>query len=476
MPRRRFLASTVGATVLTGAAPFVSLTTAAAATDPETGPADWPRFGYDLHNTRFNAREKQLGKANVGRLKPKWEFETGSPIQHTPAVVGNMLFFGTHGGDFYALDSRTGARRWHLKIGNAHPEHREFLKSSPEYSDGRLYFGSGRSDTPSNNAFVYCVDAASGRIIWRTQIDQNPENDTLVTSALAVFRGNVFGGTSGGSGYGQAFCLNAENGRVRWKFQTVPEIEYGGGGIWSSPAIDEEHGLVYNGTGDAKAFVTSGGPVLFSESLIANNADTGELRWFYQARPADEYYNLDFSCHPMLFDAAHARRPGAVRRCVGAGNKAGFFTVDRYTGEFYWKVMLTNHSHGSGLMLNCTAVAYNRVFAISNASGVRRRTPSSVTAGLNAYTGDIEWWVHNESTNQAPVAVANEVFYQGLMDGRLQAMDVATGEQLWEHKMPSGHRGGIAIANGALYTSNGAPFRSGEQEKYGVYCFTLDGA
>lgn len=472
MARRDFLASTLGLTVLTATRPLASVLGSSEVSVPGRGDADWLRFGYDLHNTRFNAREKQLGKENVGRLKPKWEFDAGSPIQNTPAVVGDTLYFGTHAGEFFSLHTQTGAKRWHVKIGDAHPEHREFLKSSPEYADGRLYFGSGRSNDPVKNAVVYCLDAATGRVIWSTRLDEDLANDTLITCSVTLFGGKVYGGTSGGSGNGQVFCLSADDGRILWKFQTVPEIKHGGGGVWSSPAIDEQHGLIYNGTGDAKAFTS--GHVLFSESIVANDVATGELRWYYQARRPNVYYNLDFSCHPMLFDAVHPRRPGAVRRCVGAGNKAGFYTVDRHTGELYWKVMLTNHSGATGLQLNSTAVAYNRVFAVSNASGVRR-PPTSVTAGLNAYTGDIEWWVHNGATNQAPVAVANGVLYQGLMDGRLQALDAGTGEQLWEYNLPSGHRGGIAIANGSLFASNGGPFRRDTTEKYAMLCFTIDG-
>ena len=47
----------------------------------KSGSADWPRFGYDLHNTRFNSKETQLGRENVGQLKLKWKFETDAPIQ-----------------------------------------------------------------------------------------------------------------------------------------------------------------------------------------------------------------------------------------------------------------------------------------------------------------------------------------------------------------------------------------------------------
>jgi len=59
---------------------------------PQSGLADWSRFGYDLHNTRFNVRETTLGPGNVGRLKPKWIFDAGGRIQTCPTVIGDTLF------------------------------------------------------------------------------------------------------------------------------------------------------------------------------------------------------------------------------------------------------------------------------------------------------------------------------------------------------------------------------------------------
>src|SRR5262245_28039529 len=82
---------------------------ASAADLPKPGPADWPRYGCDIHNTRFNANEKTIGVANAGRLKTKWKFDTVDNwiVYQTPAVIGDTLFFGS-GRYFYSLDSATG--------------------------------------------------------------------------------------------------------------------------------------------------------------------------------------------------------------------------------------------------------------------------------------------------------------------------------------------------------------------------------
>jgi glucose dehydrogenase len=219
--------------------------------------------------------------------------------------------------------------------------------------------------------------------------------------------------------------------------------------------------------------------MLFTESLLAFDGDTGQLIWYDQVRPADPF-DLDYGCHPMVFDAVHPARKHETRSCVAAGNKAGMFCFNRYTGQKYWKAMLTNATQKGGPLVNSTAVAYNRVFVVSNSAGIRGRPPMSVAAGLHAYTGDIQWWVANPALIEGPVAVAGEVFYQGLQNGILEAIDAKTGEQLWKHDLPGPIRGGMSIANGALYTSTGTSVdwnvRDLRGDKmYKLYAFSPDG-
>ena len=133
--------------------------------------------------------------------------------------------------------------------------------------------------------------------------------------------------------------------------------------------------------------------------------------------------------------------------------------------------------------MNSTAVAYNKVYVVSNAINDRdpitsrsRGLSDSVTATLHAYTGEIVWWRHNNSMNRAPVCVANGIFYQSLGDGSLEAFDAETGKLLWQSSISSTSRGGIVIANGNLYTSNGEGGLPTEpKHKYYVYAYSIDG-
>jgi outer membrane protein assembly factor BamB len=375
------------------------------------------------------------------------------------------LFFGSWDGFYYCLDANTGKMKWKFDC-RVTPFESGFhnMRSSAQYVDGRIYFGTGAVK-------VHCVDAATGKEIWQTLVEDKPEHDPQLSSSVNVYKGMVFVGTS--SGHAQIACLDAETGAVRWRFYVTGTVESGGGSIWTSPAIDEERDVVFNGTGSVKSWMPAG-PALFTESMLANDLHTGELLWYYQAGKADTH-DLDFSCHPMIFDATHPTSAGVTRKCVGAGKKDGFYCFDRQTGERFWKAMLTNSSSNGGPLLNSTAAAYNRIFVVSN--GITPKGGTSVTAALNAYTGDVEWWIPNTATHMAPVAVANKVFYQGFTNGSLEALDADTGRTLWQYKLPSAHRGGIAIANGTLYTSSGEVSLWGKAtaDRHGLYAFSVDG-
>ena len=482
--RRRLLESGLRAAALGAASSLLPPTAARllAAQQGAPGRADWPRFGCDLRNSRFNAGEMTLGRENVERLKVKWSFDTEDdwPIQMTPAVVGDTLYFGA-GRYQYALETSTGRRKWRFDWGangewestawNMNPRYRN-VRSSPQFENGRLYFGTG-------SCAVFCIDAATGKQIWKTTLlspEQAERMSANIYHSPVVYAGKVYIAHSGGDA--SIFCLDADTGAIRWKFRVAqdvpPGLDTGGGSPWTSGAIDVERGILYNGTGNNKVIMPNLG--LYTESLVAHDLDTGELLWYDQVHPQD-VFDLDFNAHPMVFDA---EPPGRVRArsrpCVAAGNKAGIFCWDRYTGERTWKVMLGGQCTSCAAENNALATAYNRVFV--QYASVASVKPYSLTAGLHAYTGDIQWSVLNSGSHSSPIAVANRVLYQGFLSGKIEALDADNGRTLWEHTLPSAYRGGMAVANGALYSSNGEAGGSRKPPvpyKYSMYCFTVDG-
>ena len=478
LTRRRFLLRAGNVAALGAVGACLPWSTLKAADLPTPGDADWPRYGYDLRNTRFNAKERNLGPKNVDRLKEKWRFETIDhwPVQTTPTVIGDTLFFGA-GGWYYALDSASGKLKWKFETRLAddasQSTQNKATRSSCQYANGRIYFGDGW-------AIVHCLDAATGKEIWKTPMETDRLMGASMRYSPVVYNGKVMVGDVGRDP--KITCLDAETGAVRWSWRVAqsipPEAKNGVGPLWTSGAIDEKENIAYNVTGDPKAFMPAG-PALYSDSIVAHEFDTGEFLWGFQPHPADAL-DYDFDAHPVIFDAdAPARAHGDRRFCVAAGSKGGIFCLNRYTGQLYWKVMLGQPSGGSGPQTDAIAFAYNKLFV---KYGSPTSVPSSaVTAALNAYNGDIEWMTPNPYLSESPLAVANGVIYQGFNVGKkMEALDAMTGRRIWEHALPSDFRGGASIANGALYFSNGesqGTIEGAEKRPYtySVYCFTIDG-
>ena len=127
---------------------------------PGLGTVHWSRYGYNLQNTRFNPHENILGKDNVERLKMKWQFDVDVPIETTPVVIGDLLFFGVPGA-VYALNTRTGERKWKYEMASttAGGQRRTpAMGRGAQYYEGRLYFG-------DSAAVMHCLDAATGKRI-----------------------------------------------------------------------------------------------------------------------------------------------------------------------------------------------------------------------------------------------------------------------------------------------------------------------
>ena len=110
------------------------------------------------------------------------------------------------------------------------------------------------------------------------------------------------GGDFGVLGFIAAF--DAKNGKELWRFDTIPRPgepgnetwagdswKTGGAGVWNSGAYDPEANLVYFGTGNPAPGWdgrTRRGDNLYSDSVVALDADTGKLKWYYQFTPHDE--------------------------------------------------------------------------------------------------------------------------------------------------------------------------------------------
>ena len=308
-----------------------------------TSDVDWPTYHGRIDGNRYTEAD-EITPENVADLAPAWlfNFSSTSRLQTTPIVVGGVMY-ATSGNEAYALDAGSGKELWHFQrplteglVGNAAGG---FNRGAAAAGD-RLFM-------VTDHAHLLALDRHSGKVLWDTQMADWRENYNA-TGAPIVYGDLVVTGTAGGEQGVRGFlaAYDQKTGEEVWRFWTVPlpgekysetwdgvDIEHGGAPTWFTGTYDPELDLVYWPTGNASPDLNGDqrpGDNLFACSIVALDGKTGELRWFYQFTPHDEW-DWDATEPPVLIDAEWDGEP---RKLLVQANRNGFFYVlDREDGE-----------------------------------------------------------------------------------------------------------------------------------------------
>ena len=323
-------------------------------------PAEWLTTGRDYAETHYSPLDK-IDTENVEQLGLAWSWiipKAGARLEATPVVSDGVLYATGPKSFVYALDARTGEKKWQWDPGI--PDERQ---GGPSICCGDVNRGVALY---GDKVFVGLLDGRlvglnreTGLVEWTVQTTPRG-SDYSVTGAPRVVKGNVIIGNSGAEygvrGYVTAY--DAETGAQAWRSYTVPGnpadgfeneamraaaetwtgewwIVGGGGTVWDGMAFDPEADLLYVGTGNGSPWnrdlrSPGGGDNLYLSSILALNPDTGEPVWHYQTTPGDDW---DYTATQplMLLDLTIA---GRDRKVIIQAPKNGFFyVVDRLTGE-----------------------------------------------------------------------------------------------------------------------------------------------
>ena len=303
----------------------------------------WLTFGGDYSNQRHSPLT-QITPANVNRLVPQWTFQTGTlgNFETTSLLRDNVLYVTGPQNVAWALDARTGRQIW---------RYRRELPPNLTACCGLVNRGFGvlgdKLFMVTLDAHLLALDMKTGAIVWDVTM-QDYKTGYASTIAPIVVKNKVIVGVAGGE-YGiRGFidAYEAQTGKRAWRFYTIPgpgepghetwasdSWKIGGAGVWVTGAYDPEQNLVFYGTGNPGPDYHSDsreGDNLYSTSLLALDADTGQLRWHYQFTPHD-VHDWDSTEVPVLADITIAGQP---RKVVMFANRNGFYyTLDRTTGK-----------------------------------------------------------------------------------------------------------------------------------------------
>jgi alcohol dehydrogenase (cytochrome c) len=334
-------------------------------------PADWLMYSRTYDAQRFSPLA-QIDRSNVGTLVKAWSKPLPEgPIETIPLVYRGVMYLVTPGGrgrssGVWALDAATGELLWQYQPdGNLSSR----VKTLAIYGDMIYYTAPAPSGQPSP---IVALDAATGKVRWQT-----PASPETHTSGAIVVDGKVISGRTCNTVRDNCYIAahDARTGKELWRFHTTPgegepgDASWGGApakgrraSTWGLPGtFDPARGLLFWGIsnpmpntraerhgGNAKAIPPVAPADLYSNSTVALRPDTGELVWYYQHLPGDDW-DMDVNHEKTLIRTVvdpdpryvkwiNPNIPKGVARdiVITVAEAGGIWVNDRDTGQFIW--------------------------------------------------------------------------------------------------------------------------------------------
>ena len=305
---------------------------------------NWTSYNGDYTGRRYSSLN-EINVSNVQQLRAAWVFHPGNSqnLEVTPLVVRGVMF-ATAANDVYALDARTGRQLWRY----SRPLSSGLLDDAASHKNRGVALWQNSVFIETDDAHLVALDARSGNLLWDVQYADKAKHYGA-TGAPFVVKDEVIVGTSGGDSGVRGFlaAFDAATGNKKWLRWTIPgpgepgadswpadAYLHGGATTWMPGTYDPELNTLYWTTSNAAPdFLgdTRPGDNLYSACVLALDADTGAIKWYFQFTPHD-LYDFDANETPVLLDTVENGRP---QRLLLQANRNGFFYVlDRTNGKF----------------------------------------------------------------------------------------------------------------------------------------------
>jgi alcohol dehydrogenase (cytochrome c) len=468
-------------------------------------PQNWLSYSGNYAGHRYSPLS-QINGTNVKYLQMKWTYQplyakngnAQNKMENTPLVVDGIMYTGT-ALEAVALDAVTGRQYWKL----ARPLDPKAYYNAYEVNKGMAIAG----DTlfwATVDCHLLAIDVKTGRVIWDKVLADYKKGYQYNVAPLVVRDMVILGPATNEAG---ANCWVAaydiKTGRELWRFDTSPNSadapeaktwvgeswKHGGSPIWNAGSYDPETNLTFWGTGNPNpgwnGDIRTPADNLYSDCVIALDADTGKLKWHYQFTPGDEY-DWDATQVPVLVDMDWQGRP---RKLMLWANRNGFFYVlDRVTGKFLMAKAFVKQTWNDGFDENGRPIK-NPEFWPKPMGGIV--VSPGTQGGTNWYPPSYSprtglfyvpaWDNYSSRSAKYPVPEWKEgVRYTGSTPppgvvvtggrasrppanfkkedegyGTIRALDPKTGEKVWDFKMVNYTESGVLSTAGDLVFAGG---------------------
>ena len=469
--------------------------------DPD--PADWLNWRRTLDGWGYSPLD-QVDRDNVGALRLVWSWGLEPGVsQTTPIVRDGVLYVANPGNVVQALDAATGDFLWEYRR-----EMDERLRPAAQMRSLAIFEDLIVLNTV--DAHVVGLDARTGAVRWDTDVAPDQEGYGF-SSGPVVADGTIVAGLRGCERFREDTCyivgVDGRTGRLAWRTSTIarpgerggdtwgdlPLLFRAGSDAWIPGSYDPVSRLVYYGTAQAKPWSRDArgtdGDALYSNSTLALDPATGEMRWFFQHIPGDshdmdetfERILIDYDGRRSVFSMGKLgilweldRTTGAFTRAVDLGYQ-NLADVDPETGEFTYREGMVSgvgeelfFCPSTGGFKSLRAMSYhpdtgalyvplNLQCETAAFGPVERRAGGGGTGGvrgrlnhfhpdapgllgefqaLNIRTGETLWKHRRRAPyNTAALTTGGGLVFIGDWERHVFAYDAATGEQLWRSRL-----------------------------------------
>jgi len=439
-------------------------------------PQNWLTYSGDYAGRRFSTLD-QINTRNALSLVAKWVYQTAATgkFETTPLVVDGILYGTGQDDRAFALDARTGRPIW---------QYQRQLPTDIRPCCGRVNRGlailGDKVFLGTLDAHVIALDAKTGNVVWDVEAVDRTKGYSFTVAPLVV-KNLVILGVSGGE-YGiRGFidAYDADTGQRKWRFYTVPgpgepghetwegdSWKIGGAPSWITGAYDPTTNQLFFPTGNPSPSNRGQGRAgdnLYSDTLLAIDADTGKLNWHFQFTGHDEH-DWDATQVPVMIDLGD-------KHLIAQANRNGFFYVlDRATGKLlsanpYGKVTWSDSKDAQGRPLakkESEPTAEGRVVCPGAAGTTNWMSPTFDPQTSLFYVNAREQ-CDMFSTAPQPYEAGHAYYGSAYFPadqtepfwGALRALDPSTGQVKWEFRHPSPSWSGVlSTAGGLLFTGD----------------------
>ncbi len=447
--------------------------------------AEWLLYGGNYRNWRYSPLA-DVNQQNAHTLQAVWMFQTGVPgqLEASPVVADGVMFLSAAYNNLWALDAATGKALWkysHQLPGDimicCGPANRGVAIAGDAVFMGTL------------NAHLVALDRKTGKVLWDTEMAKHTDGYSATSAPLVIDKlviMGIAGGEYGARGFIDAYDVNT--GERKWRHYTVPTAgekgvetwagdswKTGGGPTWGTGVYDEAGKTLFWTTGNPSPDWngdTREGDNLYTNSALALDPATGDLKWHFQFTPHD-VWDYDATTGMFLIDLP---REGGKKLTLVQPNRNGFlYALDAASGKFLHGTKYVDQMNwATGLDANGRPQLDARYQPMPGGNpeficpGNVGGQNGSYTAAYSPKSGLVYVPVVEscgKMEKQAAVFVNGQPFWgggpgimqaeDGLAYGHFSAYDAATGERKWSWKDQYPMAGGtLATAGGVVFTGS----------------------